>query len=332
METTEWKDLYTKAHKGINITMLENYLLPEALVLFHKFDGIMRRHFGIGTITPSYSTSKGWMYQYGYSGFVFVRSIYFHNRIFNVEKIDIKDEESLNKAVEIIQYKYDNDLKKRFEEFKVKRSESQKARNQRRLEREKKELEQNETSINKEKFNIYKWSPKVPLDKLHRLYESDASGILDSDLLDDIGYSFYTRCDQGLCGPKCTNCNEKIVFTGGKNNIITCKCGYQYTYRGYKESYYKSKVPHGAALPAFKQFMADWEKAKTDSEKMISIDILIHAFHVSIRTGRGYGSVAANLLQGTTSEHRKLLNNLAYGENSIANLNVKKQWSEMLNR
>ena len=329
MEYTEWKDLYNKSHGKPNITMLENYLSPEALRLFHEFDRIMRQRFGIGSIIPAYSPAKGWMYQYGYSGFIFVRGIYFHDRIFTAEKIDIIDENSLNKAVEIIQSRYDKDFKKRFEEFKNQRSEKQKARNKRASERKKQELAKKEAVIDKEKFNIFKWAPKVPLDKLRRLYETDAKGFIDSELLDDIGYSFYARCEQGLGGFKCANCREDIVFTGGKNNIITCKCGYQYTYGGYKESFYKSKLPHGAALPAFKKFMSDWEKAKTDSEKMIAIDILVHAFHVSLLTGRGYGSVSVNLLQGTRKEHFELLNNLAYGKNSIAAESVKKQWVDM---
>ena len=321
MNQLEWKDLYKKIDGKPNITMLENYLNQETLVLFHKFDEIMRNRFGLGSIFPLYSPSNGWMYQYGYSGFIFVRKVFFINNTFNVENIEVKDENSLGRAIEIIQNRYDSEFRERFEEFRIKRSERQKERNKKVSERKKQDIEKNKAIIDKAKFNIFKWSPKVSLNKLRRLYETSVTGNIDSDLLDDIGYSLYTRCIQGLSGPKCTNCSEDIMFVGGKNDIVTCQCGYQYTYGGYKESYYRSKLPHGAAIPAFKTFMSAWEKAKNDNEKMICIDILVHAFHVSLLTGRGYRSVAENLLKGTWEEQLKLLNDLAYGDKKIAEKN-----------
>ncbi|MGI6704943.1 MAG: hypothetical protein ACOX6S_01330 [Clostridia bacterium] len=38
------------------------------------------------------------------------------------------------------------------------------------------------------------WAPKVNPNKIRRLYQQDAKGILDDELLDDVGYSLYGSC------------------------------------------------------------------------------------------------------------------------------------------
>jgi hypothetical protein len=39
-----------------------------------------------------------------------------------------------------------------------------------------------------------RWSRRVLPAKIRRLYESDAQGMLDVELLDDVGYAIYVRC------------------------------------------------------------------------------------------------------------------------------------------
>lgn len=38
------------------------------------------------------------------------------------------------------------------------------------------------------------WSRRVPRHKVRRLYESDARGMLDEDLLEDVGFRIFVRC------------------------------------------------------------------------------------------------------------------------------------------
>ena len=42
------------------------------------------------------------------------------------------------------------------------------------------------------------WAKKVPPDKIKRLYEQDAKGIYDEELIDDVGISLYARVDSML--------------------------------------------------------------------------------------------------------------------------------------
>ena len=38
------------------------------------------------------------------------------------------------------------------------------------------------------------WSPRVKQRLVRRLYESDAQGLIDEELLDEVGWGLYSRC------------------------------------------------------------------------------------------------------------------------------------------
>ena len=39
------------------------------------------------------------------------------------------------------------------------------------------------------------WAPRVERNKIARLYEKLAAGIFDDDLIDEVAYAFYARCE-----------------------------------------------------------------------------------------------------------------------------------------
>src|SRR5215469_8077102 len=70
-----------------------------------------------------------------------------------------------------------------------------------------------------------KWSPRVPMEKLRRLYQNDATRIVDEELLDDVGITLYCRCESileasdALLGkvhcPSCANVIIRKRSSGG---------------------------------------------------------------------------------------------------------------------
>ncbi len=44
------------------------------------------------------------------------------------------------------------------------------------------------------KSELIEWSPRVPQQKIRLLYEKDAKGIIDEELIDDVAFSFFMRC------------------------------------------------------------------------------------------------------------------------------------------
>jgi hypothetical protein len=90
-----------------------------------------------------------------------------------------------------------------------------------------------------------RWASRVDPAKIRRLYESDAEGMLDEDLLDDVGYGIYVQCQALLevsaawrGGVKCWQCanviprrqGKMVEYTGhgpilvaGKKEVVKCE-------------------------------------------------------------------------------------------------------------
>ena len=49
------------------------------------------------------------------------------------------------------------------------------------------------------------WAPRVPKSKIKRLYELDAKGIYDDELLDDVGYALFARCQSFITACQATS-------------------------------------------------------------------------------------------------------------------------------
>ena len=45
------------------------------------------------------------------------------------------------------------------------------------------------------------WAPRVTQHKIRQLYEDDAKGIRDEDLIEDVGYSLLCRCESFIAAP-----------------------------------------------------------------------------------------------------------------------------------
>jgi hypothetical protein len=61
-----------------------------------------------------------------------------------------------------------------------------------------------------------RWAHRVPKDAIRRIYESEAAGVLDEALLDDVGTRFAMRCESILAVAeakrgivRCPRCDRK---------------------------------------------------------------------------------------------------------------------------
>jgi hypothetical protein len=84
-----------------------------------------------------------------------------------------------------------------------------------------------------------RWAPKVPREKIWRLYQIDARGIVDEELIDDVGLALYLRCQSilmvtGCKQVPCPRCAEIIVCPGERwsrqYRIVCPACSWQATY------------------------------------------------------------------------------------------------------
>ncbi len=166
-----------------------------------------------------------------------------------------------------------------------------------------------------------RWAPRVRPEKLRRLYESEARGILDAELLDDVGTTLYCRCrdilivsDAAEGRIRCPSCAATITRRrDDKNQMLICeKCGWECAWPDYQKSYRHLELYARGLTEALVEFMHRWEQARTPREKMRQIDCLIHVWHWESRTDRAKGRPAAvNLIEGSRRQALKFLDELS---------------------
>ena len=72
------------------------------------------------------------------------------------------------------------------------------------------------------------WAPRVKPHTIRRLYELDAKGILDENLIDEVGFGLWARCEtihrvtHRLC-PECGGEVEEAWDDHSKYRKISCK-------------------------------------------------------------------------------------------------------------
>ena len=190
-----------------------------------------------------------------------------------------------------------------------------------------------------------RWSRRVSRDKIRRLYQSDAQGMLDQELLHDVGYGIYVRCQDLLevsearrGKVQCRSCGHVIMRQGiavglgeDKKEVLRCeRCAWQTTWGAYHHSLLGSGLLADGVDRLFAGFVEQWLAAHSPGVKLLLIDNLIHEFHV-IQFGFGR-PVGVNVIQGSENQVAALIDALAYGPRSTPGLKETRQrWSSRLN-
>lgn len=172
------------------------------------------------------------------------------------------------------------------------------------------------------------WSPRVEREKIRRLYLNDASGLLDSDLIQDVGERLFWRCRSilSVCETAegripCPACEATIERSkDAKDQTIRCgQCGWSIRWGDYQKSYrHQELYARGMALAAH-TFIKQWPLKVTPREKMGLIDRLIHVWHWENSRVHAIGRPAAvNLIEGSRRQVLQLLDRLSGRGSTVA--------------
>ena len=81
------------------------------------------------------------------------------------------------------------------------------------------------TLMGNERSDI-QWAPRVPKHKIRRLYEADAKGMLDEDLLNDVGITLLLRCESILAVAEAQRGRVKCPRCTGRERTVIIKRPY----------------------------------------------------------------------------------------------------------
>jgi len=163
-----------------------------------------------------------------------------------------------------------------------------------------------------------KWAAKVHPNLLRRFYKMSESGVIDDELIDDVGLRLYLRCESIMMTAQasfyCPECKNKIIIdeTIDKNHERSCNnCNFMFTAAEFYESYRHRELLPGNAGIYFEKYYNEYLKCRTPNEKIIMIDTLIHSFHIDIKRGAINRAAGNNLIEGSHEQVVKLLNELS---------------------
>jgi hypothetical protein len=171
-------------------------------------------------------------------------------------------------------------------------------------------------------FERIRWAPKVRQEKIWQLYQNDALHLIDEELIEDVGYRLLHRCNSIRIATsrsvECPRCGAefKLAETSpwrlipGQQICPRPGCGWQTTPEEWHNSWHHRDLLGAAAIPAIETYLADYPRAATPQQRMVCIDQLIHAFHISLRDGQVGRSFANNLIEGSHTQVVDLLDRL----------------------
>src|SRR2546425_11700328 len=93
---------------------------------------------------------------------------------------------------------------------------------------------------------VVRWAARVRPEKIRRLYRNDAAGLVDTELIDEIGTALYCRCesvtavaDAASGKLRCPECAQAIDHLDPSvESWLNCnKCGWRARWGDYRKTY-----------------------------------------------------------------------------------------------
>lgn len=314
MAESVFQEQFPKSHRP-EITELEGFWAQDVAALFRSFAAYILDAYDLRFGMPVWSERNGWTYRIGKSGVYFINGIRIEEAGFVVDGLRVTDEASYARLLAWVKALYEKN-ETAFRAKIAEKNAQQAQRSKARAERERALKLERQEGLVPERYNVFHWPAKLNIQKLKRLYQLDAQGIQDEVLADEVGLTLFLRCKYGKedmarmeqGGIRCHHCGAELY---GDSDFRQCACGGQYSYQEYRRSYRRNNMPTGAAARVFDAFMEGWSGATCYQQKIILIDTLLHAFHLSLVSGAVHRPVAMNFIDGTRERVTAIIQALA---------------------
>ena len=186
-------------------------------------------------------------------------------------------------------------------------------------------------------YQLPKWAPRLRKSEIERLYRSCGRGILDGDLIDDVGFGLFARCKSMLQvakairgRPVCPQCGAtaEVRDMWQPNATALCgRCGWECPWPLYKKTYQRKNLNPGGMTSFVREFLNRFSAARSPGEKLVLIDTLIHRFHWESSTDLGGRPGALNLIEGKMKDIMPFLDRLTYGDSIPADIHqTREEW------
>ena len=166
------------------------------------------------------------------------------------------------------------------------------------------------------------WAPRLRKLQIERLYQSSGRGLLDEELIDEVGFALYSRCismlqvSEAIRGnPPCPSCGATAHLDEGPTPFAKCaSCSWMCPWALYQKTYKRKGLFAGGLEPFIKDFVGKFPATRSHRERMVLIDTLIHRFHWESADAADGRPGATSLIQGKMKDIMAFLDRLSYGD------------------
>jgi hypothetical protein len=170
-------------------------------------------------------------------------------------------------------------------------------------------------------YQLPVWAPRLSKPQLQRLYQSSGRGLLDEELVDEVGFSLYARCvsmvkvsDSVRGNPPCPRCGATARVDEDATRLARCSnCDWTCPWDQYQKTYQRKWLFAGGLEPFVKDFVQRFPASRSPRERLVLIDSLIHRFHWEGAGANGRPG-ATSLIEGTMKDVVAFLDRLSYGD------------------
>jgi hypothetical protein len=179
------------------------------------------------------------------------------------------------------------------------------------------------------------WAHRLRKSEIERLYRSCASGLLDAELIDEVGFGLYARClsmlevHEAMQGrPLCPQCRATATIQElwtPQATAVCAACGWRCSWKAYQKTYQRKGLFAGGMESFIREFVHRFASVHEPGERLVLIDTLIHRFHWESgdkATGR---PGATSLIEGTMTDIVAFLDRLTYGDAAPAGIAKKRE-------
>ena len=169
-----------------------------------------------------------------------------------------------------------------------------------------------------------RWNPKVRKEKIWELYQKESKGIVDQELIDEVGIALLLRCKSILmvCNREvsCPECKKRFQLKktwhdqAKEFRCPSMGCLWKIDWEEYHNSWKHRDLMGGNAAPAFREYLHAYPRAADAKAKMVLIDKLIHSFHMHAKSQLPTKTVSCNLIEGNAKKIVEMLDRLSFSD------------------
>ncbi len=184
-------------------------------------------------------------------------------------------------------------------------------------------------------YQLPVWAPRLRKSQIQRLYQSCARGLLDDDLVDEVGFCLYSRCISLLevtsairGNPLCPKCGASAQIDITPDPFVRCTgCDWICPWVDYQKTYQRKGLFAGGLEPFVKDFVQKFPATRAYAERMVLIDSLIHRFHWESEGVDDGRPGATSLIEGKMKDIMAFLDQLTYGEKTPLEIEqTREEW------